>query len=168
MTEANRKEELSFSYLNALCAYGSIDFERITHDDDSRDVQIKKFITRKDETKIHSSLNIQVKSTSVIEWREEDEYINYPLKIKNYNDLTALSTIPIILALFILPKDENEWLRQTMDELIIKKCMYWIDLSKHGPVENKENITIHIPKNQFVNCEVLLNLLQKIAEEGQI
>jgi len=44
MTEPKRKEELSFSYLNALCAYGSIDFERITHDDDSRDVQIKKFI----------------------------------------------------------------------------------------------------------------------------
>jgi len=165
MTETKRKEELNFSYLNALCAYASIDLTSIKQDDDSRDVEIKKWIILKNGTKIHSSLYIQLKSTSV-ELRENDAYISYPLKIKNYNDLTAPSTTPIILALFILPKDENEWLKHTIDELTIKKCMYWIDLSKYKPVDNEETITIHIPKCQFVNCEVLLNLLQKVAEEG--
>jgi len=167
MVKTNRKEELSFSYLNALCAYGSIDLTRITHDDDSRDAEIKKWVMRKDGTKIHSSLHIQLKSTST-ELREDGEYISYPLKIKNYNDLIADSTTPVILALFVLPNDENEWLKHTICELVIKRCMYWISLSGNKPAGNDGNITIHIPKNQFVDCEALVNLLQKVAEEGQL
>ena len=165
MVETERKEELSISYLNALCAYASIDLTKMSHDDDSRDVEIKKWVDLADGQRMLSSLHIQLKSTSS-ELHEDNENISYSLKIKNYNDLIAPSITPIILALFILPKDENEWLKHTVDELVIKKCMYWIDLSKCEPVKNKENITIHIPKKQFVNCEVLLNLLQNVAEEG--
>ena len=42
MTEATRKEDLSCSYISAVCAYGGIDYEKIHHDDDSTDVLLKK------------------------------------------------------------------------------------------------------------------------------
>ena len=167
MIETNRKEELSVSYLNALCAYANIDMEQMKHDDDSRDVMIKTLITRKDGIPIHTSLQIQLKSTSQ-NLTVKDGVIHYPLKIKNYNDLKADTTVPIILALLILPEKENDWLKHTVDELIIRKCMYWIDLSKYPEVDNEKTVTVHIPEANYMDCAVLKKLLNKIAEEGEV
>jgi len=150
MVETRRKEELSISYLNALCAYAKIDMEIMKNDDDSRDVLIKKLVTRKDGTPIYSSFNMQLKSTSQ-KLTVKDNLIHYELKIKNYNDLTAATMTPIILALLVLPQEESDWLKHTVDELVIKKCMYWIDLSKHPPVDNTESVTIHIPESNYVD-----------------
>ena len=167
MTETNRKEELSISYLNALCACAGIDMEQMKHDDDSRDVMIKALITRNDGAPIHTSLQIQLKSTSQ-NLIVTNGLIHYPLKIKNYNDLKADTTVPIILALLILPEKENDWLKHTIDELIIRKCMYWIDLSKCPDVDNEKFVTVYVPETNYMDCNALKELLNKIAEEGGV
>ena len=41
------KEEISISYISALCAYAGIDYDRVIHDEDSTDGQLKKIITLK-------------------------------------------------------------------------------------------------------------------------
>ena len=86
MEEAKRKEEISKSYLNAICAIKGIDMEEVKHDGDSIDAILKKTIHRKDNIKYNASISVQLKSTSS-DYTEFKKTYSYPLKKKNYDDL---------------------------------------------------------------------------------
>lgn len=166
MIDTKRKEELSFSYLNALCSYEGIALEIQKHDDDGIDAIIKKDVETSS-GKYKSSLAVQLKASST-QWVDKAEYIKYPLKVKNFNDLTTRSVIPQALFLFTLPKDEEAWIKHDIDQLIIRKCMYWCSFSGKGGSSNSSSVTIKIPKEQVVCPASLSDLLIKIAEEGKI
>ena len=158
---------VSIVYISALCAVAGISFDLPRHDDDSTDAIIKKLITLKDGRKCESILRIQLKSTSAVsQYREMDDSIVYSLKVKNYNDLRRMSTTPIILAVLILPEDSSEWLRWTEEELMIKGRMYWMSLVSAPEIDNVSSVSVHLPKQNCVNSDTLLELLEKIAEEA--
>ena len=46
--------------------------------------------------------------------------------------------------------------------------MYWIDLTKEPDIDNRELITIHVPKKNVVPSDAMLDLLKHVAEEGSI
>ena len=58
------KEEISISYISALCAYAGIDYDRVIHDEDSTDGQLKKIITLNNGRLFQSQLRVQLKCTS--------------------------------------------------------------------------------------------------------
>jgi len=167
MIDTKRKEELSKSYLNAICAFRGIAVESQVHDDDSIDVIIKKCVRKKDGTLFQSMIGVQLKATSQI-LGEDDKFIKYPLEIKNYNDLRTASTTPKILCVLLLHCDELQWISQSVDELIIRNCMYWIDLSNLPDVSNNTSVTLSLPKNNIVSSDAINDLLIQIAEEGEI
>ena len=167
MDTAERKEELSMAYISALCAMAGISFDRQSHDDDSTDAIIKKLVTISDGRKCESVLRIQLKSTSSpSQYKDNEDGVTYTLKAKNYNDLRTVSTTPIILALLILPEDEGDWMTWTQEELMIKGKMYWQSFESSREIENKHSISVKIPKENYVNADTLLELLQKVAEEA--
>lgn len=166
MTEAIRKEDLSSSYLSAICAYGGIDFEKVHHDDDSTDVVIKKTVTLEEGRKYISTLRVQLKSTSSPgQYTDKGEYLVYKLKVKNYNDLCMEGTTAVILALLVLPEDESDWLTWTQEELLIKGCMYWASFALHQPSQNSETVSVHIDKKNVINSTTLNIIMDKIARE---
>lgn len=78
--------------------------------------------------------------------------------------LRTLSTTPIVLALLILPENEDEWLIWTQEDLMLKGRMYWKSFIDSPEIENINNITISIPKANYLNADTLLELLQNAAE----
>lgn len=165
MDTASRKEELSFAYISALCAIAGISLDRQFHDDDSTDATLKKLVTLSDGQRFQSILRIQLKSTSSpLKYRDNKDSVAYTLKTKNYNDLRTLSTTPIVLALLILPENEDEWLIWTQEDLMLKGRMYWKSFKDSPEIENINNITISIPKANYLNADTLLELLQNAAE----
>lgn len=167
MIHTKRNEEISFSYLNAICAMKGIAFERQIHDDDSIDAFLKKQVLTKDGRNYNAQLGIQLKATAQ-ELSQDDDVINFVLKVKNYNDLRGESTVQQLLFVLVLPSVETEWVTWTIDELIIKQCMYWVNLKNHGETENASSVTIKLPKSNTVSPENLLALMQKIAEEEEL
>ena len=59
MNESKRKEEISKSYLNTICAVNGVSMEIQTHDDDSIDVILKKIIVRTDGCKYNAHISVQ-------------------------------------------------------------------------------------------------------------
>lgn len=160
------KEDLHISYISALCASAGISYDTQRHDQDSTDGIIKKRITFLDGIFYDSALRIQLKCTSSSsQYEDKGEYISYKLKVKNYNDLCAPSTIPIILGLLILPEDEKDWVKWSTEELLIRGCMYWADFSTQQRSDNSGTITVRIEKANIINQETLLDILEKIAKE---
>lgn len=160
------KEDISISYLSAICAQAGIAYEIIRHDDDSTDGLMMKRIHLDKKRKFDAQLRIQLKCTSSLsQYQDHGETITYKLKVKNYNDLCTLSTTPIILGLLVLPENKNEWLQWTTEELLIKGCMYWSEFSKNKRSANSGSVTITINKGQTLHSESLNELLEKIARE---
>jgi len=164
MVETKRKEEISKSYLNAVCAAKGISMEVHKHDDDGIDVMLKKMLIRDDNIKYNALISVQLKSTSS-DYIEYDDYYSYPLKKKAYDDLRTPATVKPFLFLLILPNNENEWIAQSIEQLVIKKCMFWLDLEGLPDKDNISNVTVHIPKINLVSPEKLDEILKDIAEE---
>lgn len=166
MYATQQKEDLHISYITALCSVAGISYDIQRHDDDSTDGIIKKRIMLPDGGFYDSQLRIQLKSTSSeSQYTDNGNYISYKLKVKNYNDLCTPSTTPIILALLILPEDESEWVKWSAEELLIKGCMYWADFSAQEQSNNVGTVTVRLEKDNVINQESLLSILDKIAKE---
>ena len=167
MNPERRKEDLQISYISALCAVIGAAYETQRHDEDSTDGIIKKRISLSEEKFFDSSIRIQLKATSSSsQYRYEDDAIVYRLKVKNYNDLCTPATTPIILGLLILPDNEAEWLDWTEEEILIRGCMYWLDLSGYDKSDNKETVVVRIPKQNVINQDSLNMILEELAKEG--
>lgn len=90
-----------------------------------------------------------------------NRYISYYLKgINRYNDLRtdALATHRILVVMF-LPKEVEHWLNITEEELMLKKCAYWVSLRGAPESQNDSGQTIYIPPNQIFNSKSLKEIL---------
>ena len=164
MIDTKRKEEISKSYLNALCATSGIAMEVQSHDDDGLDVVLKKILRRSDGSRYNAQISVQLKSTSS-DYSEIYNCYSYPLRKKNYSDLLMPATLKAYLFLLILPTEERDWVSHDIEQLVIRKCMFWHDLTGLPDSSNSTSATVHLPKENAVSSETLETLLQNIAEE---
>ena len=166
MDTSQMKEDIHISYISALCASVGVSYDTQRHDADSTDGIIKKRIHFEDGRFYDSSLRIQLKSTSSkSQFQDHSNYISYKLKAKNYNDLCAPATTPIILGLLILPEKENDWIQWSPEELSIRGCMYWKNFAQYPKSNNKSSVTVNIEKENVLNGRTLIDILKKIAKE---
>lgn len=166
MTPERAKEDMSISYISAVCAYAGVDYDTIRHDEDSTDDLIKKSISLYGSRKFLAQMRIQLKCTSSLsQYTDNGDSYTYTLKVKNYNDLTRPATTPIILGLLILPTDEALWLNWTDEELRIKGCMYWADFSDCDESANTSSVNVQIDKRNVLNSSTILEILEKAAKE---
>ena len=160
------KEDLSISYILALCAYAGIAYEIVRHDGDSTDGILRKRILLDGNKKFDAELRVQLKCTSSqSQYADNGDILIYKLKAKNYNDLCLSSTTPIMLGLLILPENETLWINWTEKELRIKGCMYWAEFSKETESSNEGTVSVKINKKNVINVESLQNILEMIAKE---
>ena len=143
MQRTQMKEDLSISYISALCAYAGIAYEIIRHDEDSTDGILKKRVILDGKGKFDAALRIQLKCTSSrSQYTDNGDTLSYKLKVKNYNDLCLPATTPIILGLLILPENKALWINWTEEELLIKGCMYWAEFSRETESVNKKTVNV--------------------------
>ena len=69
----------------------------------------------------------------------------------------ALATHRILVVMFLPPEMEH-WLNITEEELMLKKCAYWVSLRGASESTNDKGQTIYIPQNQIFNSNSLKNI----------
>ena len=87
-------------------------------------------------------MDFQLKSATVYQFRDTD--IN--LRVENYNRLTEEKDIPRVFLLFTMPDDESEWLTQSLDELCLRKCAYWVSFMGDDPSSNVSTKRVFVPR----------------------
>ena len=164
MQVSQQKEDVSISYISAICANCGVAYEIIRHDDNSTDGLVMKRIDIGDGVEVDAILRVQLKCTSsATQYSDKRNEIVYKLKVKNYNDLCKKSTAPAILCVLVLPDDE--WVRWTEEDLSIKGCMYWVYLGNQQEKDNAATVSVHIDKSNIINEKTICDLLDKIAKE---
>lgn len=168
LTEQQIKEQLSIAYVHAVAAYAGFAVERTDVDMDSIDVTIKGK-GRLDEASILYSpkIELQLKATSSIEPDETE--LSFPLPIKNYDDLRVeRPAIPRLLVVLVLPDDRTQWINHSAEDLIMKKCAYWLNLKGAPSSDNVTNKTVKIPICNIFSPESLRELMVKTSKEEEL
>jgi hypothetical protein len=155
-----QKEEFSYAYIQALASTAGYVFQRTTTPLDN--VGIDVIITGVGDrtTKGFPQLYLQVKSTSLN--LLGDREIKYPLRVKNYEELRQENQYPpLILVVVLMPEYVDDWLEQSEAELCQKACGYWVSLEGEPPTENKQTVTVYLPRTNLLNVSALKSLMQR-------
>jgi hypothetical protein len=109
-------------------------------------------------------LEVQLKATSADCRR--DTHLAFPLPVKNYDDLRRATLVPRILVILLLPADKQQWVTQSEEELIARRCAYWRSLTGQPDSPNTSSVTVPVPREQQFTAPALLDLMRRI-EQGE-
>lgn len=165
MLDNIKKTHLSHVYAYAVATSAGFFYEKTGNDNDMRsiDAHINADDTVGGGQWKFPVLELQLKATTHCNFNEQENNFRIEISIKNYNDLRGDRSVPAILVVLFLPNECSDWIKHTEDELIAKKCAYWISLRDHPPVDNTSNVTIKIPKSNIFSPGSLTDLMTKIS-----
>ena len=108
-------------------------------------------------------LDVQLRSTTRA--AETPAHIAYDIDVRTYDFLrTAPAMCPRILVLLVLPEDEADWLSQSVDELIVRRCAYWHSLRGAEPTTATSSRRIFIPREQVFSVEALQGFMGRLMK----
>lgn len=170
MTEEHIKEAISLRYIELIAAFNgfktSSSYPDYGTDLDIKEVDFRMENDHKRYLETGRELKVQLKATTENSVIVEGDFIKYDLNASTYNDLLSRKHTknPLILILFVLPSDKDNWLNISDDELIAKKCAYWFFPENTELLTlNKDKRRIAISKNNFFSNETLNKLFESYS-----
>lgn len=173
MTEEIIKEFLSHHYIKIIGNYKGYKFSK-PEPDCGVDLTATREVQYTDENGINNidsgeSIEFQIKATTENGIESRDDGFHYDLKVKNYNDLVIRKTrgvIPLVLIVFILPVDTQDWVNVSDTALLLKKYAFWFYPEEDNVLT--DNITtkrIFIPVTNKIDLEFFNNIFNRFYPE---
>ncbi len=105
---------------------------------------------------------MHLKSTTRAHLRQGQLY--YDLDVKNYNDLRAPAPMcPRLLVVLVLPEQGEEWLHQTAEELVLRRCAYWLWLGRAEATTATTTLRVQIPLGQVFSVGGLQDMVARLG-----
>ena len=162
-----QKEEFSYAYIYAVVSAAGYSFQIANRPLDIGGIDIIITGEEKEYSLYPPRLEVQVKSTSTAVI--DNEFIRYPLKLKNYNELRKSKTlVPKILVVALLPDNPEEWVNQSEEELCLRRCGYWLSLKEQPETQNTESVTVYLPRQQLFTVSAIKNIMDTIEARGKL
>lgn len=163
-------EDVSFAYVQGLCAYNGYSLQKEDRDNDGIDARIKcKGYPTEGCKKYSPVLDIQLKASFSKFKQKRDGNYTFKLEVKNYKNLILENrATPAILVVLHMEKDRKKWVKHSRTSLKITKCAYWVNLKKSSPTDNGTYVSVTIPQNNILSCNSLKQLMIKVAKEEEL
>ncbi|MFT6338776.1 MAG: hypothetical protein ACI9QN_002123 [Arcticibacterium sp.] len=156
------EESLSVAHVGAIVAISGATFNLVPNDY-GVDVSVRNIQSYNGKLMdLGTSFDCQLKST--INWSEKDGYIIYDVDIDTYNKLIFReknSSIPCLLVVLCLPRDQSQWLTSSKEGLLLKKSCYFYHL-KGEFNNNKNQARIKIPIENRLTPKAVQELIAKV------
>ncbi|TVR97729.1 MAG: DUF4365 domain-containing protein [Rhodospirillales bacterium] len=160
MATTARQEAFGDVFLQAVASVAGCAVAKPRTDNDSIDWTLSCKLPRR------PKLDIQMKTTAE-PVADGNEPIRYRLKVKNYTDLTLTELLtPRILVLVILPTSPDDWLTLTAEQVVLKRCAYWVSLAGKPARDNATTVTVTIPRTNLLTPEAVRKMMAKIDAAG--
>lgn len=159
LASGDRKEGLSRAYVQAVAAAAGYTLAEQNLDRDGVDVQVRAGGT------MRPSLDMQLKAT--VRLVQDGAHWQFPLSRRNYDLLRKPTMVPRVLVVLDLPQDEECWLSTSAQELVLRRCAYWVALTGAPESRNKYSITVPIPTANRLDVQALRNLMD-LARNGAL
>jgi hypothetical protein len=158
-----RKQAFSKAYVKAVAAVCGYATGEPDVDDDSVDLTLS---ARGGSGTIRSpKLDIQLKCTA----RDvlSNGNLNFPLPIKNYDELRPTDLmVPRVLVVVLVPDEIMNWVLHSEEELVLRHCGYWYSLLGMPDTDNTTTVTVGIPRTQVFDVSGLGAIMTRLTEGG--
>jgi hypothetical protein len=163
MTREHRQEALCRAYVRAIAAQAGWICSQ-PEQDYGIDLCLRKVrIGGEGRSDVGGQFDLQLKSTTRA--NVTDAEIRYDLEVKNYNHLREPGeNCPHILVVLVMPEDETQWLDQSVEELILRHCAYWICLEGYPPTTATKTVRVAIPRGNVFSVEAVQGPLARLRE----
>ncbi|MDY7229403.1 DUF4365 domain-containing protein [Hyalangium rubrum] len=161
MTREQQKEEISKAYVHAVAARCGFAVGQWSQDQGCVDVSIGASGALGGGTLEDPRIDLQLKCTSDAGHVRED-HIAWQLSRSHYDKLRARSSVPKLLVVLVLPEREAEWMRHSVEALIIKRCAYWLSMSGM-PAVSSESRVVQLPRTNLFSPEQLNAMMERVS-----
>ena len=149
-------EQFSFAYVRAVAAHADC----AVTDNHYPDINSKDGTISADWGRRRPKIDFQAKATSQDVLR--DGSVRFRLPRSDYDNLRRRDTVPHILIVLLMPKDEADWLNQTSEELAMRRCAYWMSLEGMSKSPNVSTVTVHVPVSQTFDSAQLRDMMNRV------
>jgi Domain of unknown function (DUF4365) len=161
MALSSQQEGFGDAYLLAVAGVAGCATSFRRPDDDSIDWTLSCRLSRR------PKIDVQMKT-----WTGDDgvsDPIRYPLKRKNYDDLIVTDVLaPRILVLVTIPKDIEEWMTLSAEQLIYRRCGYWVSLRGQPESDNETTVTVSVPRANLLTVQSLQDMMHRLNDGGAV
>ena len=167
------ESELSYAYLHAVASKANFACEAAGRLSDNHgiDATVRVFERLNDNSILTDfTIDIQIKAT-IRDLPESNRCFSFSLPVKQYDKLRSETAAnQKLLLLFQLPDNPDEWLNLTEEQLVMRRCAYWVSLRGAGPVtsDTQQSITVRVPKANVFSPEALREVATVRSQEEYI
>jgi hypothetical protein len=68
------------------------------------------------------------------------------------------------LVLVVVPQQIDDWMEQTPERLVIRRCAYWASLFGLAESDNENTVTVDVPRANLFTVEALNRMMQRIND----
>lgn len=167
LSENDIREQLSIAYVHAVASRAGFAWERTSIDRDGIDGRVMaRGMLAEDATRRSPMLGWQLKATSSVEAGSAP--IAFPLAQKNYEDLRGRCAEPRYLGLLVMPREPNAWLSLDAEALVLRRCMYWVSLTRAEANANTASTTVYLPRENVLDVDNMRRLMIAAAREEEV
>ncbi len=171
LSQQDIEAELSYAYIHAVASHAG--FGCTYTDRHTDNVGVDAVLRAREKLATDSILtdftvDVQLKAT-IKNPAENGGNYSYSLRVKHYDKLRITTTAaPRLLVVLFLPQDSADWLSHSENELIAKRCAYWVSLRAAPESPNSDQQTVYLPKNNLVSPNGLRDLLTRFSRREHI
>ncbi|MGM0575279.1 MAG: DUF4365 domain-containing protein [Myxococcota bacterium] len=162
MTPEQRKEEVSKAYVHAVAARCGFAIGEWSQDHGCVDVTIGAAHPVGSGVLAGPKVDVQLKATSRDDVLREDR-IAWQLERGHYDHLRAERTVPIVFVVLLLPEDEDEWIEHSVEQLILRRCAYWVSLYGAPPADGETKV-VSVPLSNVFGPKGLEAILEMVSK----
>lgn len=169
LNDNDMEEELSIAYLHTACTSARLGMQVGTRTKDNRgvDATINAFgrFGPNDGYLSTVDIDVQLKATVQQPALIKGTHLSYFLKsVSQYDVLRSRGWgTPRILVVLFLPKNMEEWLGHSHEELLLRRCAYWVSLLDANACDNESGQTVYLPKKQCLSPQAMLDLCSSFS-----
>jgi hypothetical protein len=167
LAESDIKELLSFTYMRAIAARAGFRVNHPYPDRQHDDLQIDSCGRLEPDGWSAARIDFQVRATTTIPLADGGEF-GFQVERSLYDDLRDdRRCAPLLLAVFIMPPNPEQWLSATAAELITRHCAYWGNIKGAPPIEAESRV-LHVKRANTLTAASLTDLMRIAGRRQEI
>jgi hypothetical protein len=161
LTRAHRQEALCRAYVQAVAARAGLLCSK-PEPDYGIDLALRT-VEPAGEARKEAGVQLDLQLWATTRAVAFDSEVRYDLDVRTYEDLCRTPPIPRILIPLVQPADEEAWLSQSLEALLLRRCAYWLLLRGEAGTTASSSVRVAIPRSQVFSVEAAQTLLSRLA-----
>jgi Domain of unknown function (DUF4365) len=165
MADVNNLQcEFSIAYVRAVASAAGFWMQEASRAFDADGIDL--MLMARGEMGLTRSPKLEVQLKSFRGSVAEDPF-PYDLAVKNYDELRdGDGQLPRILVLVVIPQGMEDWVSHDEDQLLLRRCGYWLSLRGQPATENTSTIRVKFPRSQVFDVVNLQGIMERVGRKA--